>query len=230
MDELDARDAAPNHVDDVDHGPHVRLSQNFGVAKATTNGSCAEGVRDGDAQQLGVRRNAGRQPAAGASASVGVFEGNARSPTAGSRLLFDHDISTLDRHAADGLGEQEVLAGPWDVEVGDVDLLSHRRLEPRRPGEERRLVEGERHPNTSRRPFDRPGAVVEDEKGDPRRPRRAVGRAHDEATSSPGRFQSASSVPGRADRRVEAVSLEPQPVALSTKPSARTAAARTLRL
>src|SRR5713101_5472587 len=68
-------------------GPHVRLVQNFGVAKTSTNGACAlsesatEYRRRGRSGGLAVVK-AARSP--WVLASVGVRDGIARSPTAGA--------------------------------------------------------------------------------------------------------------------------------------------------
>src|SRR5918912_3015901 len=63
-------------------GPQVRLLQNFGVAKVTTNGACAASAPATDERSSG--RSGGRLVvicAAGASASVGVRERGAFAPT-----------------------------------------------------------------------------------------------------------------------------------------------------
>src|SRR3954447_26276354 len=68
-------------------GPHVRLVQYFGVAKTSTNGTCAR--IESATEERGSERWGGLAVVSAATspfvlASVGVRDGIARAPTAGA--------------------------------------------------------------------------------------------------------------------------------------------------
>ena len=162
----------------------MRVWQNFGVAKATTNGSCRS-----SACLIDVRRSSvsgGRLvviSSAGASSSDGLRDGNALVADRRRAGLGLHDdvADSLDRVAAHGFRQQPVRARLGDVEVRDVDVLAVADvLERRRARSEGCLVEPTRQPEAGGRPLDRPGLLREHEERDPEWPRGVVARAQHE--------------------------------------------------
>ena len=190
-------------------GPQVRLSQNFGVAKTSTNGTCArQRVGDGVAEQRQVGRARRRQ---GRDVAVGALERRRarrdRAVADGRSLRTPIDLrlrDALDRGAL-RLGDERVLAGLVEPEAGDVDrpraagrgLRASRdpdRLELRDRRDDRRRIERRADPARARAAGGSARLAVDHEEGDPElaRPR---------SPTCPGRARRPG--PGRASKRVE---------------------------
>ena len=196
-------------------GPHVRLEQNFGVAKVTTNGtSRAERVGHRVLEKRLVGRHPGRD-LRGVAARRGERRGVARGSRVadvGLRVLLRHHDVPERLHlllAPFGLGEQPVRARLGQPHVRDVDVRGvglgasgHADpLELRLGLEERLRLQRSSHPDAGRRQRDDLAFGIDDEEGHADVARLVALRPRMNATSSPGARQSSSSVcppPGSA--------------------------------